>query len=36
MTREEAEVKADEAIEMGLIKPSQFEDYVNHLLEKHN
>ena len=35
MTLEEAERKADEAIEMELIQPEQFSDYVQHLLEKH-
>lgn len=35
MTLEEAERKANEAIEMDLIKPEMFEEYVQHLLEKH-
>lgn len=35
MTLEEAERKADEAIELGLIKPEMFEEYVAHLLKKY-
>lgn len=36
MTREEAEAKADQAIEMELIERDQFDAYVQHLLETHN
>lgn len=35
MTVEEAEDKAYQAIDMGLIKESQFDEYVQYLLKKH-
>ena len=36
MTEEEAEAKAEQAFEMGLIEKDKIEAYTKHLLEKHN
>jgi len=36
MTLEEAETKAEEAFDMGLIEYEQIKDYTRHLLETHN
>ena len=36
MTREEAEEKAEQAIEMELIDRDQEDAYIEHLLETHN
>ena len=36
MTEEEAEKKAEQAFEMGLIEREQIEAYTRHLLETHN
>ncbi len=36
MTEDEAEKKAEEAVEMELIDRSQMADYIKHLLETHN
>ena len=36
MTLLEAQEKADQALEMGLIEPDQYEAYIDHLLKTYN